>query len=139
MPTTTIYATIVSVNPYCTHELFENGIHHIVIKKYSPETMDAYCEILDQIYTAAKPDDTVRILNESSLAPMMVSTLISRALPLVSKQRHLPQTRQALLVEGSTSNIPEALKQTRQIPRHKMGYFHANEEAQAIDWLLRDN
>lgn len=141
MQSTTLFASIVSTNPYCTHELFNNGVHHIVIKKISPETVDAYFEILDDIYTHSNTADTVRILNDSSLGALSISTLIARVRPLLNKHPHPPHTRHAILVTESLyqAQIIEVLMSTMPIPRHKMRYYRGDEELQAIEWLLRDN
>jgi hypothetical protein len=139
MLSTTLYATIISTNAYCTHELFNNGVHHIVIKKVEPGTVDAYFEILDEIYSTSQSTETVRILNDSNLGALSVSTLISRVRPMLKKHPHL--TRHAILVTESLyqTQIIDILMSTMPIPRHKMRYHRADEELQAIEWLLRDN
>lgn len=139
--TTTLFATIISTNPYCTHELFNNTIHHIIVKKICPETVDAYFQILDDIYSKSDSTETICILSEGNFGAISLSTLIAQVRPLLNRHPRPPATRHAVVVGDTAYQTPiiDVLKRTMPIPRHKMRYYRQDEELQAIDWLLYDN
>jgi hypothetical protein len=139
--TTQLFATIVSTNAYCTHESLSNGVHHIIVKKICPETVDAYAQILDRIYSDAADDETVRILNDSSAGAMPLAHLITQVRPLLQKNTRPQRTRHALIVSDAREHATfiNMLTRALPIPRHRMNYYRADEEMQALDWLLKDN
>lgn len=122
-----------------------NGIIELVLKRVSTATVDAWYAHLDDIFSAAQPGETVRVLVETSVGMMPLTYAANRGRSFLEKHRAALETvkfrsvylyKQAMI--ASLVGNMQSLLMRRFSHQLQSRFIPAEKREQAVAWLLLD-
>lgn len=124
----------------CRYARLDNGIHKLTVIHSSRAAADEWSRHIGRIMegqTISSP--TVRILIDSSAGHLPVGYASSKAREILRKHASPPHIRYAILTNSwGLVAVINTVVRALHLPSLKLRSFSAQQEAEAVTWLLSD-